>query len=239
MERLEDNWLTSGLIDFEYKKYLLLAYLSSVEKNFTSNRLYPYLGDLVKHYQNLQQFIHNKSQAEDAFPKRLAQIDLENFVLRYEQLAQDDDLMIEVEKILNFSVPAIQKQLNEGREIYDWIEEQLHLQPVGIVPLELQAGYLFIRNGKEHDTRVYSYLLGFVQQANDTFRSLQTQYISTYTTSIVRSYESIKRSIIETEKLLVVPAVYLVETEIKLPLDETLLPIARRKLVQYLAKEGR
>jgi hypothetical protein len=239
MERLEDNWLTSGLIDFEYKKYLLLAYLSSVEKKFTSNKLYPYLGDLVKHYQNLQQFLHNKNQAEEGFQKRLQQIDLENFVLRYEQLAQDDDLMREIEKILNFSIPAIQKQLNEGREIYDWIEEQLHLQPVGIVPLQLQAGYLFIRNGQEHDTRVYRYALSLYEQADDIYRSIQTQYVSTYTTSIVRTYESIKKTLIESQKLLIVPAVYLVETEFKLPLDETLLPIARRKLVQYLAAGGR
>ena len=53
MKKLEKDWLTSGLIDFEYKKYILLAYLQEVKGNFDSNKLYPHLSDLIFHYQNL------------------------------------------------------------------------------------------------------------------------------------------------------------------------------------------
>jgi len=42
MKKLPTNWLTDGLINFEYKKYLLLAYLKSVEEEFESKRLYPF-----------------------------------------------------------------------------------------------------------------------------------------------------------------------------------------------------
>lgn len=31
MERLDNNWLTQELIDFEYKKYVLLAYFKTVK----------------------------------------------------------------------------------------------------------------------------------------------------------------------------------------------------------------
>lgn len=30
MKTLNHNWLTEGLIDFEYKKYILLSYLQEV-----------------------------------------------------------------------------------------------------------------------------------------------------------------------------------------------------------------
>jgi hypothetical protein len=31
MVELKQDWLTDGIIDFEYKKYMLLAYLQQVE----------------------------------------------------------------------------------------------------------------------------------------------------------------------------------------------------------------
>ncbi len=237
--RLKESWLTDGIIDFEYKKYLLLGYLQSVEKDFTSNKLYPSLGELIAHYQNLQTFIQCKEATEKAFPKDLKQIDLQNFFLRYQKVVEDDEVMAEIEKILNFSVPKIKQSLEEGREIYDWIEERLSLWPLGIVPLQQQAGYLFIRNGeKDKETKVYEYQLSFLQQANDTYRAIQTQFVSTYSTSIINTYESIKSQVIKTQKLLIAPAVYVVESELQLPLTETLLPIARRALVRHLTTNG-
>ncbi|RYD80869.1 MAG: hypothetical protein EOP53_07420 [Sphingobacteriales bacterium] len=237
--KLHENWLTDGIIDFEYKKYLLLGYLQSVEKDFTGNKLYPSLAELITHYQNLENFIQRKHETQNAFPKDLQQIDLQNFFLRYKKVVEDDEMMAEIEKILSFSVPKIKKSLEEGREIYEWIEEKLHLWPLGIVPLQQQAGFLFIRNGeKDKETKVYQYQLSFLQQANDTYRAIQTQYISTFTASITNTYESMKHQVIKSQKLLIAPAVYVVESELQFPLTETLLPIAKRTLVRHLTKEG-
>jgi hypothetical protein len=236
MLKLHENWLTDGLIDFEYKKYMLLAYLKAVEQNFTSNKLYPYLGDLVWHYENLLFFMKNKNAASQAFPKQLSRIDLENFVLSYEEVVKNDSLMAEIERILDFSIPAIKRQLEEGREIYDWIESQLMVRPVGIESLQLQYGYLFLRNGADKETQVYNYRLTIFQNATENFRGIHTDYVNSYTTSIVRTYETIKAKLINEEKLLVPPSVYVVESDYRLPLGETLLPIAKRVLVRHLAK---
>jgi hypothetical protein len=46
-------------MDFEYKKYILLAYLKSCRESFEATRLYPPLGSLVKHYHDLTEL--NKS----------------------------------------------------------------------------------------------------------------------------------------------------------------------------------
>jgi hypothetical protein len=34
MATLHDNWLTEGLLDFEYKKYVLLNYLKHIDQQF-------------------------------------------------------------------------------------------------------------------------------------------------------------------------------------------------------------
>ncbi len=43
MDKLKDNWLTDGLIDYEFKKYQLLAYFKQVKESFQRIELYPYL----------------------------------------------------------------------------------------------------------------------------------------------------------------------------------------------------
>ncbi|PIQ20585.1 MAG: hypothetical protein COW65_14085 [Cytophagales bacterium CG18_big_fil_WC_8_21_14_2_50_42_9] len=53
MKNSPANWLTDGLIDFEYKKYQLLAYLKGVQCEFKKKRLYPIFSDVMMHYQNI------------------------------------------------------------------------------------------------------------------------------------------------------------------------------------------
>ena len=38
---LNSTWLTDGLIDLEYKKYVLLAYLKNARDSFDRVELYP------------------------------------------------------------------------------------------------------------------------------------------------------------------------------------------------------
>lgn len=239
MNRLQENWFAEGLIDFEYKKYILLAYLKSVEQNFTTNKLYPDLGDLVKHYRTLTEFLNNKNSMTGFFPRELRKIDLENFVLHYQQVAENNKIMEEIEKILDYSIPAIKRMVQEGKEIYDWIEEQLELRPVGVEPLHQDTGYLLIRNGPENQARVYEYKLTIFQNANENFRGIYTNYISTYSTSIVKTYESIKAMLVRQSSFFEMPAVYVAESEYQLPMGETLLPIAKLALVKYLTMNKR
>src|SRR5437773_575957 len=100
MEFLNKNWITEDHIDFEYKKYILLAYLQHVSDNFTENRLYPYLSDLVEHYRNLKSLKDNKDYLYNLFPGRVKSADMEQFKLIYEKMIQDDALMQEIESIL-------------------------------------------------------------------------------------------------------------------------------------------
>jgi hypothetical protein len=53
MSKLSKDWLTENHIDLEFKQYLLLAYLQEVKENYNSNKIYPYLSELIEHYKNL------------------------------------------------------------------------------------------------------------------------------------------------------------------------------------------
>ena len=61
MKTLSETWFADGSIDFEMKKYTLLAYLQEVNKYFNANKLYPQLADIIFHYNNLVAFRENCS----------------------------------------------------------------------------------------------------------------------------------------------------------------------------------
>ena len=92
MEKLKESWLTDGLVDFEYKRYILLAYLNHVKASFGKVELYPFLSDLVLHYSNLKTLQENKSLISESFPKELSQDSLLKLEMTYKSLIGDDAL---------------------------------------------------------------------------------------------------------------------------------------------------
>ena len=233
-KKLSDNWITENHIDFEYKKYLLLAYLQHVSERFDETRLYPALSELVQHYRNVVALRDQKKNLFDAFPEKLTQTDLQNFRLVYEKLCSDDQLMKEIESIIAFSIPQFEYYLAEGKKIYDFIESKLNIFPVGIVPLHTDAGYFFISNGDLPQTLVYEYQITIFDQPTERYRAIGVQFIMAYDKTLRNTYENIKHDLLDYKRELPNPATYVIASEITLPVDDTLLPMAKRSLVKYL-----
>src|ERR687883_274032 len=103
MKNLSETWFAEGYIDFELKKYTLLAYLQEVNKYFNENKLYPQLSDVIFHYHNLVAFRENKKYLQEQFPKKLTGIQIQQLQLLYEQMIEDNELMQELEDIINYS----------------------------------------------------------------------------------------------------------------------------------------
>lgn len=116
MDTLSENWITENHIDFEYKKYMLLAYLQHVAGSFTENKLYPPLSELMKHYRSLTALRDNKKLFHDSIPERMTSVDFKKFKIMYEKMIEDDNLMQEIENIILFSIPQFEKHLAEGKK---------------------------------------------------------------------------------------------------------------------------
>ena len=235
MQFLNKNWITENQIDFEYKKYVLLAYLQHVSENFTEYRLYPYLSDLVEHYRNLKSLKDSKQFLYNHFPERMKGTDLEQFKLIYEKIVQDDALMQEIESILEFSIPQMEVYLREGKKIYDFIEERLKIFPVGVIPLNSESGYLFLKSGTSVDTYVYEFQISIFENTVEKYRGIHLLYLKTYEKSITNTFEAIKSDLLRYNKNLPNPATYVIETDMNIPFDETFLPLAKRTLVKLIA----
>jgi len=235
MKTLSETWFADGYIDFELKKYTLLAYLQEIGKYFNENKLYPQLADVIFHYNNLVAFRENKKFLQEHFPKKLSGLQMQKLQMLYEQMVEDDELMRELEEIINFSAEKLQRTISNGTEIYEFVEDKLNIFPVGILPIEINEGYFFLSEGTTHITRVYQYRLSIFEKKDEKYRSIRTEFIDRWERSISQSYENIKAELLRLKKDLPNPAVYSIETGLHIPLEETLLPIAKRSLVRYIS----
>jgi len=234
MKTLSETWFAEGYIDFELKKYTLLAYLQEINRHFDENKLYPQLADLIFHYNNIVAFRENKKYLQEQFPKKFTGVQIEKLQLLYEQLIEDNELMQELEDIIHYSAGVMKTTITNGTEIYEFVETQLTILPVGLVPLDVQEGYFFLSSGHNKNTWVYQYRLSFFEKKEEKYRSIKTAYLDQLQRSFSNTYENIKYSLIKNHNYLPNPAVYSIETELTFPVEETLLPIAKRSLVKFI-----
>ena len=235
MKTLSETWFADGFIDFELKKYTLLAYLQEVNKHFNEARLYPQLADVIFHYNNLVAFRENKKYLQEQFPKKLTGIQIEKLQLLYEQMIEDDELMQELETIMHYSIATMKSTITNGTEIYEMVEQSISITPIGIIPLDTTEGYLFLRNSMARQTKVYQYRLSFFERHDEQYRTLKTNLVDTWMSTLANTYENIKSELIRNKTELPNPAVYSIETNLSYPVEETLLPIAKRSFVKFLS----
>ena len=236
MKSLSETWFAEGRIDFELKKYTLLAYLQEVNKYFDENKLYPQLADIIFHYNNIVAFRENKKYLQEHFPKKLTGLQMEKLQLIYEQMLEDDELMQELENIIHYSASRIKKTISNGTEIYEFVEDKICITPIGLIPLDTKEGYFFLSAGNVKSTRVYHYRLSIFEKHDERYRSIKTRFIDNWVRSFSNTYEHIKSELIRNLRDLPNPAVYSIETDLNFPVEETLLPVAKRRLVRYISE---
>lgn len=235
MENLKKEWLTEGLIDFEYKKYILLAYLKRARESFNRVELYPFLSDLVFHYRNLLTVKENKSLLYESFPKELSAESLQKLELTYKKMVDDDTVMKEIESIIEFSLPQFKSSLDEGAFIYDYVESQCEFSPIGLTSLYANEGYLFISQPPQRETDVYRYQVSFYGNPDDAMRSLNTHHVLTTERTLANSFENIKLQLLKEFTELPNPSVYLIISKLKFPYSQTLMPVAKRLLIKNIS----
>lgn len=234
MKALHPNWFFSEIPDLEYKRYVLLAYLKEIRHDFNETKLYPSLSDLVFHYRNLSSFQQNKDSLFASFPNEISEVDWKNFHIAFKKAIRNDELMAHLSEVVDFSLPEIRKHIDEGKAIYDFIEQEIDFTPVGILPLYKNDGYIIIRNDHKTEIRVYEYEVKLFENEHDSFRAVHTQYLTTYARNLVNTSENIKIEMTRTRKKLPNPATFEVSSTLSYPLEETILPIAKRLLMNFI-----
>lgn len=234
MEKLDKNWLTQGLIDFEYKKYILLAYLKNIRQNFSKQRLYPFLADLISHYENLKSLQREKVDLSNQFPKAIIPEEFMAQKLKFERLIKDDNVSQELEDIIIFSLSEIRDAMQKGKELFEIVERDMEIQPIGLTSLYQDEGYMFLDDLKGDNIAIYRYQITVFEGSSEKYRAIHTTFIDQIRKGISTTYEKIRLMMVNRNKELPNPATYLINSKNTFPMEETVLPVAKRLLVRYV-----
>jgi hypothetical protein len=234
MENLSQNWLTEKHTDIEYKQYVILGYLKKMSEAFDAQRLYPAIDYLMEQYDYLIGLKTSLTLLENKLSKNVKHIDIHNYKIVYQSVSEDDKMIQELNAIIEFALPKVERLLEKGQRMIDTVEQNIEISPIGLTPLTCKEGYLFLSSFDDIKTKVYSYQLSLYENPKVNYRGVQTQFIDDYQNSITSTYESIKLDLIKNYKDLPNPATYLVVSEMDLPMEFTFLPVAKMKLSKMI-----
>jgi len=236
MEKLTLDSMVQGLGDLERKQYEVLGALKERREHFSHNRLYPWLGELVQLEQELRGLLANRDDMARHIPQRLKDVDAEHLNLVYEPAGTETPEFARVMDLVQWALPLVEAALEEGRGIFDFVEQHIAIDEVGIVPSYREEGYWFVPDLRAGVLYLLRYRMSIFSASNERFRSLKTAVIGSLREGAVRRpAESLKLEILKTHPELPNPATFLCEVDIDFPFAETLLPVAKRKLMARLA----
>jgi len=235
MKSLHHNWITEGSLDFEYKKYVLLAYLQHCKAEFTESKLYPPLSELVEHYRSMLSLKQNVETMRNLFPHDLVGLDPGSGELVFQAKVNDDQSISAISEIVEFAIPSVRHTLEEGKEIYDYVEHHIRLEPIGVLPVYSDEGYVFIQEDKIEDVHIFQYKMSQVTLSDENFCSLNMNYVYRTKKSISNTFEQIKLRLMKQFTSLPNPATFLCLSQLHIPMHETLLPVTKRLLLRSIS----
>jgi hypothetical protein len=202
---------------------------------FHATKLYPPLGDLCLHYKNMVDLQNGLEQLEHHFPKTLTGMDAQKIEMVYQEFPLKNQEIETIQEIIAFALPLVKKAIADGKDIYECVEQHLAIEPIGLMPLYKNEGYLLIHNSTAADVFVYKYHHSYLVLQNERFRQLQMEYVTHTTLSFTNTLENIKLDLIRQDPSLPQPATFDCACGIGVPLEETLVPIAQRAALQHLS----
>ncbi len=234
---LED--FTGAVDDVERTQYKILGGLQRAQEAFEEKRVYPHLGRLVKLHGALVSILEQTEDFRSPSTGRVSGIDWDEKTVTYEWPELEDTEMAVVEDLIRWALPHFQAAIEEGKAVYEHVEDNLELETVGIMPSYVQEGYLMVPHQEEGALHVLRYKLSIIEGEGETHRALKTTHCKTVSKeSVDVDPSTIKLELLEERRDLPNPATYFSNVDLHVPYQETLLPVVKRRLVRRLAAEA-
>jgi hypothetical protein len=115
---LQLDWFCQTPLDFEYKNYILLQYLRSVDDSYSIHILSPYLLWTEKLVSELNSFKIKSKFIEDSLKKDIESIDLVNMKIVRKEIDKNDEIKV-VFEIVEYSTPILLSKIKLGYKLLD------------------------------------------------------------------------------------------------------------------------
>src|SRR6056297_577998 len=224
--------------DLEKRQYVILGALKKISEQFQFYKIYPHLSRLIELRRILMEVIAGIYDLRSKFPKQISKLDWVNRVIEHEVIFTSGTDISSVEDLIEWALPRIENVIEEGVAIYKFVESELTVEQVGILPEYKDEGYLFVPDNQKKSLNLFRFEVSIFQNTHDQYRALKTQFLKYLEQDRIKlSPGSVKLDLIREESELPNPATYAFDTELDFPFETTIFPVAKRRLMHILNHE--
>ena len=110
------DWFISSPLDFEYKNYVLMGYLQSLDQSYGIRRLSPYLLFTERLISELNSFKVKKREFEIQLQKNIFTFDNNKLIISKTSIPEPDTIKL-IEEIVDYSKPILESKVKLGYKL--------------------------------------------------------------------------------------------------------------------------
>lgn len=221
--------------DAEAAEYRIRAGLLEAHRAFVHNHVYPHLGDLIGLRRTLAALVDGADRVHEGLPGRVVGVDWEEGAVVHEKAELDGPPLLALE-LARWALPLVDAVIEEGRTLYEFVDAHAALEAVGLVPAYQREGFLLVPE-PAGGWLALRYAIGALTGAGGPYRALWTSPVDVDLDPLAPPAVW-KEALVAACPELPTPAAFRVETDVPFPVEETVLPVAKRKLLRLVAAQG-
>lgn len=227
---MSTNWIIKEPIDMELKEYLMLDYFQKIEKDLENKKLYPVFSELSLHLANLQTLL-KQNQTLDT-KRKLSSID-DEFTL-YDLVSEripelSDEKYENLREILVKVLPQFKKQFDAFKSLWTKVYDSIDIKIIKKNRFKNNLGFFYFN---------FNGVLYIFEYKNRKYKNIVTTKLNLIHKSedIESKPQLIIQDYISNNKKLTDCSIFEVHIEKDFPLEETIIPIIKRKILSYLTQ---
>ncbi len=226
--------LFAAATDAEASRYRVLAGIKEAHTAFVRSQVYPHLAELIRLRRCLRDFLDGVERYREGRSGRIAGVDWDSQEVLFDP--PDGEAPLLAEDLAHWALPLLTEAIEEGRTLFEFVDEHARLAAVGVVPAYQDEGYLILPY-EDSDLLVLRYTMSPLTGEDGKYRSLRTKPVSAELPPLAPP-RTWKARLVERFPDLPTPATFQLNAELAFPLEETMLPIAKRKLLRMISDRG-
>jgi hypothetical protein len=232
---LDHDWIFKEPIDYEHKKYVLLGYLKKMDEILGQNKIYPEFIEVSLQLASLQTL--SKENVILSTNKKFLSFDDE--VLLKELIATpapklSNEEKEEVGKIIKFSTKKFYEYFSIFKGYWQMVYDEINFSTKRNKKyFDYTYGYIIYHIKSEDQIYVWEYVLSETEQVGDEQNiKIKSIYCGPKKGLVLNQILDGFSSFTESQKKKA--PVYDFKSEKEYPINETLLPLFKRKLIGYI-----
>ena len=214
--------------DREKRQYLWLAFLQATDANLKALELSPRYKEIKRINDELNCFLDSASWLKEG-GKSLIGFDQNTLRPIYESSVSQEDIEYLIEDMRQLFIPSTEHKQHNFQQLKEFVYQSISVEPIGIEQLYNKEGFALIKYTASDTTRIFKYKISSYANAKERI-TVYMNLINEFCYSISNNFEQIKMKLNRDSNL----NAYLIQCDVEVPFNNTLIPVAKGSLYKYL-----